>query len=399
MVENELDDFGIFDFGDEKLEQPKPTEVKEETKIIDTQVDDDDDDDETEEEERIRLEKEKSEKEKNDKETKEGADNPDDKGEPATVEEEKQDESLDDDSIIEKYGDDVNPALVRHYEAVKDRLLLDEDFKFDGKNIDVAYEQDMKNRNNAIAQNLIDKLPEKAKNILSDVLKSNADISAESFDKLLTLSKDQIKYDFDGDDDAQNKENAKNYLTSIYKEKGLKERVIKSMIEDLEDEDKIISEAKEEKETRDAELAKEKQKVIDAEVAKQKEEREKAKTFRIAVDKELQDLKYSKEKTQEIKNTIFTIDEKTKQSKAISVLQKIWSNPKGLVILSELINGYNEKTGEFKLERLENKKKADLNKEIKSTLEEKLTGNGFKNNSQSRRNTTNIDWNDIEIVV
>lgn len=386
MVENEIDDFGLFDFGDEKLEQPKPTDIKdkEETNIIDKDNNVDIDDIENEN--------------KDDKETEETEDTPENKGTSTTVEEEEQDESLDDDSIFEKYGQDVNPALVRHYEAVKDRLLLDEGFKFDGKNIDDAYKQDIKNRNQAIAQNLIDKLPEKAKNILSHVLKTNVDISSEAFDKILKLSKEQINFDFETDDDEKNKENAKNFLTSIYKEKGLKDRVIKSMLEDLEDDDKIIDEAKEEKEARDLKIEEEKKKVTDAEIAQKQEEKEKAKLFKLEIDKELQELKYSKEKTQEIKNTIFEIDNNTKQSKAITILQKIWSKPKSLVVLSELLNGYDEKTGEFKLERLENKRKTDLNKEIKSTLEEKLTGNGFKNNTQSRRNTTNIDWDEIEII-
>lgn len=391
MVENEIDIFGAFDFGDEKLEQPKP-EDKEITNIVNK---DEDKEDEDEDEDNI---DDKNINTDNDQETKKTTTDSDDKNPSENNDEEEQNESLDDESIIEKYGNDVNPVLVRHYEAIKDRLLLDDDFKFDGKNIDDAYEQDIKNRNQAIAQNLIDKLPEKAKNILSHILKTNEDISSEAFDKILESSKEQISFDFETDDDEKNKENAKNFLTSLYKEKGLKERVIKSMLEDLEDEDKLISEAKEEKEVRDNEASKRKQEIIDAEVNKQREEKEKARNFKTAIDKELEGLKYSKEKVQQIKDTIFTIDKDTKQSKAITILQKIWSKPKALVVLSELLNGYDEKTEDFKLERLENKIKSEKNKDIKTALEEKLTGNGFKNNTQSRKNTTNIDWNDIEIV-
>lgn len=378
----ELEDFGLFDFGDEKLEQPisdldkdkeedenKDDELdKDKKEDVDKDLDDDDNDDDE-------LDDNKSEGEEN-----------------------EDDNELDDNSIIEKYGDDVNPTIVRHYEAIKDNLLLNEDFEFNGKNIEDAYDQDLKNRNNAIAQNLIDKLPEKAKNILSYVLKSKEDISSESFDKILQISKNDLEYDFETEDENKNIENAKSFLTSIYKEKGLKDRVIKTMLEDLEDEDKLISEALEEKEIKDNINSKLKQDVIDADNKAKEEEKKRIKSFKSEIDKELDNLKYSKEKTKEIKDVIFTIDENTKQSKAITILQKIWSNPKALITLSEIIGGYDEKTGEIKLQRLENKIKSDKNKEIKTTLEEKLTGNGFKNKSESRKNTTNIDWNDIEIV-
>ena len=376
-MKEEEDLFGAFDFGDEDLKQPKPedkelNEIKDKNEDIDEGEDDDDDEE----------------------------DNSNDKNSSEDNEKEEQDESLnlDDDNIFETYGDDVNPNLVRHYEAIKDRLLLDEDFKFDGKNIDEAYEQDNKNRNQAIAQNLIEKLPEKAKSILSYVLKTNEDISSETFDKILDLSKEQISFDFETDDDEKNIESAKKFLTSLYKEKGLKDRVIKSMLEDLEDEDKLIKEAKEEKEIKDNEIAKRKQEILDAEIEEKEKVKEKIKVFKTSIEKELENLNYNKEKVKQIKDTIFTIDEKTGQSKAITILQKIWSKPKSLIVLSELLNDYDEKNEEFKLERLENKIKSDKTKDIKMALEEKLTSNSFKTNSQSRKNTTNVNWDEIEIA-
>lgn len=374
-MEEKEDLFGAFDFGDEDLKQPKP-EDKELNEIKDNKNEDIDEEDDEEE------------------------DNSNDKDSSEDNEKEEQDESLnlDDDNIFETYGDDVNPNLVRHYEVIKDRLLLDEDFKFDGKNIDEAYEQDNKNRNQAIAQNLIEKLPEKAKSILSYVLKTNEDISSETFDKILDLSKEQISFDFETDDDEKNIESAKKFLTSLYKEKGLKDRVIKSMLEDLEDEDKLISEAKEEKEIKDSEIAKRKQEILDAEVEEKEKVKEKVKIFKTSVEKELESLNYNKEKVKQIKDTIFTIDEKTGQSKAITILQKIWSKPKSLILLSELLNDYDEKNEEFKLERLENKIKSDKTKDIKMALEEKLTNTSFKTNSQSRKNTTNVNWDEIEIA-
>jgi len=186
MQEEQEDQFGAFDFGDEKLEQVL---IKEENK-------------ETKEEKEIEDELENQEDESK-SDIDKNPDNPnlEDKADP--VEEEESNESLDDESIFKEYGEDVKPEIVRHYKAIEDRLFLSEDFKFDGKNIDEAYEQDFKNRNHTIAQNIINKLPEKAKSILATVLETGEDISTEAFEKILTLSKDQLKFDFETGDEEK----------------------------------------------------------------------------------------------------------------------------------------------------------------------------------------------------
>jgi len=140
----------VIDFGDEKLE------VIKEEKATDLEGDD--------------VDKEEKTDEGPENTDKEDID-PEDEGKPDDSPEEKQDESLDDEAIFEKYGDDVKPEIVRHFDTIKDYLYLDENFKFDGKNIDEAYEQDAKYRNHAIAQNLLDILTDKAKTLLSEVLK------------------------------------------------------------------------------------------------------------------------------------------------------------------------------------------------------------------------------------
>lgn len=379
-MENELEDFGLFDFGDEKLEQPKPEE-------------------EIKEEKPVEIEKEEPEDktDKDDTETEEDDDIPGSDEASEADEEEEQDESLDDEDIIKKYGEDVNPVIVRHFDAVKERLLLDDDFKFDGKNIDEAYEQDTKNRNTAIAQSLISRLPEKAKAILETVLKNKEDVSPETFDKILEISKKETTISFETDDDEANKENAKSFLTSIYKEKGLKDRVIKSMLEDLEDEDELIAEAKKEKEEVDKVLAQEKQKEIEENNRRINEQREQARTFKTTIEKTLEEVKYSKDKIDQIKKTIFTVN-KDNDTELVSRIKQIYSNPKALVVLADLLNGYDTKTGVWKFDKFESQIKTEKAREIKKSLEEKLAGgNGSKNTSQSRRNTADVNWDEIEI--
>lgn len=387
MVENEIDPFGAFDFGDEKLEQPKPQE-----EIIDKTLEEEKKDEEKEE-----VEDKSETEDKDDKETKEDDDTEPTDETSSVDEEEKQNESLDDDDIIKKYGEDVNPVIVRHYDAIKDRLLLDEDFEFNGKNIDEAYEQDSKNRNVAIAQNLINKLPEKAKAILEVVLKSKEDVSSETFDKILEISKKEVNLSFDTEDDVKNTENAKEFLTSIYKEKGLKDRVIKSMLEDLEDEDELIAEAKKEKQEVDSIAAEEKQKLVEEEIKKANEQREAIRTFKSSIEKTLEEVKYSKEKIEQIKKTIFTVT-KENDTQLVSKIKQIYTNPKALILLADLVNGYDEKTGSWKFDKFENQIKTEKIKEVKKSLEEKLSGgNGSKNTSQTRRNTADVDWDEIEI--
>lgn len=374
MIEEQKDQFGAFDFGDEKLDQPKP-EVKEENqpKPEEDDVIDDSPESETDEE----------------------SDPTEDPDTSSSSEEETVDESLDDESIFKEYGEDVKPEIVRHYKAIEERLFLSEDFKFDGKNIDEAYEQDFKNRNTIIAQNIIDKLPEKAKSILATVLETGEDISSEAFDKIITLSKDQLKYDFETGDEDKDLENAKAYLTSIYKEQGLKDRVIKSMLEDLEDESKIISEAKEEKEEKDKLIKEEQAKIAQAEAQKKIDERENAKKFKESIETVIKETKYSPEKAKIVKDQILTVEEG--QSKLINTIKAIWSNPQALVILSELASTYDRKTGKWELPRLEAKVKTEEVKKVKESIESKLTGKPFQNNSQRSGKTTAVDWEAIEL--
>lgn len=374
MIEEQEDQFGAFDFGDEKLDQPKP-EVKEENQPKPEEDDVIDD--------------------RPENETDENSDNPEDTDTSGSSEEETVDESLDDESIFKEYGEDVKPEIVRHYKAIEDRLFLSEDFKFDGKNIDEAYEQDFKNRNTIIAQNIINKLPEKAKSILATVLETGEDISPEAFDKIITLSKDQLKYDFETGDEDKDIENAKAYLTSVYKEKGLKDRVIKSMLEDLEDEKKVILEAKEEKEEKDKFIKEEQAKIAQAEAQKKIDERENAKKFKESIETVIKETKYSPEKAKIVKDQILTVEEG--QSKLINTIKAIWSNPQALVILSELASTYDRKTGKWELPRLEAKVKTEEVKKVKESIESKLTGKPFQNNSQRSGKSTNIDWEAIEI--
>ena len=374
MIEEQEDQFGAFDFGDEKLDQPKP-EVKEENqpKPEEDDVIDDSPENETDEE----------------------SDPTEDPDTSSSSEEETVDESLDDESIFKEYGEDVKPEIVRHYKAIEERLFLSEDFKFDGKNIDEAYEQDFKNRNTVIAQNIIDKLPEKAKSILATVLETGEDISPEAFDKIITLSKDQLKYDFETGDDDKDIENAKAYLTSVYKEKGLKDRVIKSMLEDLEDESKLISEAKEEKEEKDKFIKEEQAKIAQAEAQKKIAERENAINFKNSIEAAIKETKYAPEKAKIVRDQILTVEEG--QSKLINTIKAIWSNPQALVILSELASTYDRKTGKWELPRLEAKVKTEEVKKVKESIESKLTGKPFQNNSQRSGKTTAVNWDDIEI--
>lgn len=374
MIEEQEDQFGAFDFGDEKLDQPKP-KVKEENQPKPEEDDVIDDSPENE--------------------TDENSDNPEDTDTSGSSEEETVDESLDDESIFKEYGEDVKPEIVRHYKAIEERLFLSEDFKFDGKNIDEAYEQDFKNRNTIIAQNIIDKLPEKAKSILATVLETGEDISSEAFDKIITLSKDQLKYDFETGDEDKDLENAKAYLTSIYKEQGIKDRVIKSMLEDLEDESKIISEAKEEKEEKDKLIKEEQAKIAQAEAQKKIDERENAKRFKESIETAIKETKYAPEKAKIVKDQILTVEEG--QSKLINTIKAIWSNPQALVILSELASTYDRKTGKWELPRLEAKVKTEEVKKVKESIESKLTGKPFQNNSQRSGKTTAVNWDDIEI--
>jgi hypothetical protein len=120
---DENEDFGAFDFGNEILEVKQPEEKEEKPKEEDSDLDEDlkDEEDDATIDTKSEID--------------EDSDNPEIKDKPEDSDEEKSDESLDDDSIFKQYGEDVKPEVVRFFHIAKDYLLLDEEFKFDGKNI------------------------------------------------------------------------------------------------------------------------------------------------------------------------------------------------------------------------------------------------------------------------
>lgn len=402
-IEEELEDFGAIDFPEDIVIEEEKNKSKDKVGDKDNLQDDlenedkedkeeenenESGDNENEEDDDLEDEEEDSNKSKS-KQTKSK-----EKGEAS--EEDTEDEPLDDEDIIEKYGKDVKPEIVRHFSAIKERLYLDEGFKFTGKNIDEAYEQDEKNRNQLIAQNLVGKLPEKAKAILSVVIKAGVEISDEAFDKILEAGKAQIAFDFNTDDEDKNLDNAKRYLAAIYSDRGLKPKAIATIIEDLEDTNEVIKEAKEEKDKFDKEYRKIQEKEVEQARQSKIETQKKAKLFVSEIDKVLEKEKYTPQRKEVIRQNIFSKKD-TGDTVILSKLKSIYNNPKAIVILSDLVSDYDEKTGEWKRDTTK-KTKTEVVNEFKKNIEEKLSGNSaFKAKGQSRRNTSDINWEEVEI--
>jgi len=337
------------------------------------------------------LEKEKIDDKEIDKEEdqEELEKNNDNKSKEEDLEEDK--EILSDEDILEKYGEDVDPNIVKHYNITKDYLITNDDFEFNGKNINEAYEQDEKNRNQLIAQELINRLPENYKTLLSQGLNSSKDLSSDDLNKILDNNKKIILDNFDENDSKS----IKSFIKSKLLEKGQDEDDIDDIIDIYEEKNKLLDQANKLKKESDEVIKKNNDEIIKQKEKSQAEIKQNQKKFYDETTTYLNELKYKDNKKKEIQNLIFGKGENG-LSPTVNKLQDIFKNPKSLIILADLLSNY--KDNNWNLDNLINKKiNTKTVKDIKSTIEDKIVGNKFNSYTKTKNPNMEINWEDIEI--
>jgi len=337
------------------------------------------------------LEKEKIDDKEIDKEEdqEELEKNNDNKSKEEDLEEDK--EILSDEDILEKYGEDVDPNIVKHYNITKDYLITNDDFEFNGKNINEAYEQDEKNRNQLIAQELINRLPENYKTLLSQGLNSSKDLSSDDLNKILDNNKKIILDNFDENDSKS----IKSFIKSKLLEKGQDEDDIDDIIDIYEEKNKLLDQANKLKKESDEVIKKNNDEIIKQKEKSQAEIKQNQKKFYDETTTYLNELKYKDNKKKEIQNLIFGKGENG-LSPTVNKLQDIFKNPKSLIILADLLSNY--KDNNWNLDNLINKKiNTKTIKDIKSNIEDKIVGNKFNSYTKTKNPNMEINWEDIEI--
>lgn len=309
-----------------------------------------------------------------------------------TSNEDSPDDVLTDEAIVKEYGEEVSPALVRHYNEVKDLLMVDEDFKFDGTNIDEAYAQDDLNRSVAVANHLVNQLPENYKIVLEHALKNEGDLTPETLDILLENSKKRMENTFDEEDP----DSMRAYVKARLVAEGEDPEIAEERIDLYEDRGKLKGIAQTIKKKEDDAL------VAEAEAKKLKDKqaedkrRKDSKVIFDGVTSTLQSSTMSKKKQGELAKFIFGKNEKTNKTPLVSQLNQIWKDPEALVFLADLVAGYNPEKKTWDVGRIEDRVESKATNKLKSAIEQRLSGStAFTQKNQGNKDS--VSWDDVDI--
>lgn len=315
------------------------------------------------------------------------------KSDEKSEEEPEDSDILSDDEIIDEYGEEVDVQIVRHYNVIKDYLITNDDFKFDGSNIEEAYKQDQENRSTVLLQMLIDKLPASYKVVLEKGIENSINLDPETLEKLLDTGKQKLLLNFDEDDD----DSIKTYLKQELVKDGTDEDDADDIIEVLDRKGNLLKEANRIKAKRVKEIETKEQETIQETQTRLNKDRESTREFNNQINDILEKSNLKPNKKTTIKNYIFgkTSDG---ESPIIHSLKHIYKDPNSLYILADLISNYDIKSKSWDLSKFEaNIMTKEVNK-VKSTIEKKLSGDmAFKAKNNSRNKNVSFNWDEINI--
>ena len=381
-IEGNGEDFGAIEFPDElveEIESQREEEGVEGETGEETSTDGEETTEEVEEGEEVENEEETTEEESEEE-----------KGEEET--ETNDDGFVSDEAIYEQYGEDADPAIVRHYDIIKDYLLVGDDFKFNGSNIEEAYEEDARNRTNIVAQNIINDLPEAYQEVLGDAINGGKDLTPETLDALMLLNKEKMTNTFDESDVDSMKAYVKQKLIARGESAGDADDII----ELYEEKGTLKSRATLLKKEDDARIASEKKALADKDLSDAQSRRDSSKALFDGVNSALESTEFKARKKQEIKSYIFSKPKNSSVSPLVANIKNIYNDPKALVMLADMVSYYDVENKTWDLKGIENRVASKVTKKVKSSINSKLSGSAFKQKTVVKK-IPKVTWDDVSL--
>lgn len=260
--------------------------------------------------------------------------------------------------------ENADPVATSFYEELVERGYLDEKEGFTGswEELDEMI-ADLPQR---VLNSVIATMPEESKQILRFVAAAGQ-----------SLTKDELKEFFEsylreGElPNVDTADSAREFLTKVLEEQGIKPRAIQAQLDALEDEDLLIEEAKKVL----AQKGSETEKAIQEKEKETRERRAAQQQFVRSIQEEIKTQNWKPERVAKVQSTFSSVN---------TILNDIATNPKAYVQLVDLLTYYNTTSKEFNLEAVT--KKAET--KAATQLKEKITKNGFSSSgSKSRSNT------------
>ena len=284
------------------------------------------------------------------------------------IEEDIHDSQEEEEEIEYENGEQEAIAM---FQVMKEKGIVSDDAQFNGtwEDIDDLISNYLPER---AANAFIEQAPAKYRTLLAAVYNDGVEPTIDELKSILLAAESDFTentFNIKTDDDARD------YLEKIYVEKGMRKSAIKAQLDDIEDEDKLLEEAKKEYAAKEAAREKQLEKVRESQIAARQAEEAKHAKFIESVKQELIQAEWKPERKQTVVKVMNNLS---------NIFDKVRNSPKGIVQLADFASYYNEKTGTFDMDAY--KKQAlspNLRKEGKSMIQSainKVTKNSGKVN-------------------
>jgi len=284
-----------------------------------------------------------------------------------------------------KYAETADSTAIAFYKELKERgyVVETENDKFDGtwEKLDEYLETFPQK----VLDQVVQSLPDVSKDILRYIATAGENITKEELKNFfVTYFEDSNEISVETMDDARN------YLKDYYsKELKLKEKVINTMLDQLEEDEELLEEAK-------AILQKQTENKKTEKLIQSKEE-ENIKTKQAmqekisAIKNELQSTQWKPERIQKVQNVL--------SGKNLSdTLSEVINNPKSLVQLADILTYYDSKTKSINLDHFTKQASTQVVKSIKDRIEREMSGSATLKTNNTRKDSQDTFDNLIPVV-
>jgi len=275
-----------------------------------------------------------------------------------------------DEPVVYENGDD--DATAAFNVMFKTELFNEEDKKkFDG-----SWESLEELRNelpNRVIKSAIAQMPETAQKLLFLVNNEGENLTP---DKLKTFVAAFVDDNTTEDIDITDNDTAREYLEQHYRAKGLSDKNITRLLDQAEDDDELLDQAKEAYEAENKNKPSKQDKLLE----EQNQKIAAQKTFQDNLIQEMNEQKYSNTAKQRTMNTLKNFK---------NITNKIFANPKALVQFVDFAAFYDEKTNTFDLDSYSKR----FDSKVAQTMRGNIVRETFKQSSTGspRKGEINVD--------
>jgi hypothetical protein len=280
--------------------------------------------------------------------------------------------------ILEKenevYAEGSDPAAISLYQEMKERGYVDPNDKFDGTW--ESFDEYFTTLPQKVLDSVIQELPDFSKNLVKFVATAGENITSE---ELINFVDKHLKAHSE-DTNLDSLDSARSYLENVYKQSGLRASAIQSQLDDLEDSEELIQEAK--KHYSENNSKKETEALIAEKENTNAEIKARQKAYAAELQKELVATGWKQEKIVEIQNTL-------SGSNFSNAIREITTSPKALVQLANFIKLYDPKQKNFNLDSFVKQVESKQTISLKEKLEKNQFGTGATNTKQNSKANPN----------